>query len=170
MTDNEKIPYLQCLYHTGKKVYKYWIEALAVIGIASMIGLIVASAWKQIIGFATTIRDALGSIGCVLATYFNNIQTLICTVPWYWWVAAGVIIGPFILVAIYCALKHFDIDIEIFSVVIITILSITGLLNFCLKLFYLNIFDSIIGAASMLWLLILFCAMTYTCEEGGYDY
>lgn len=137
MTD-EKILYIKCLCHTGKKVYKYWIATLAVIGVIIGLGFVISSAWKQISDgynyIAITIGTALGSIGYVLSTTFNNVWSLLCIVPWYWWVVFGVIAGPFILVAIYCAGKHYGVkgfDVFIF-IVILTIVAFWGIINFAI--------------------------------------
>ena len=165
----EKIPYLQCLYHTGKKVYKWWVIALAVIGIISMIGFIIASAWKQIVDFCTTIGTALGYVGYVLTTHFNNVWLLMCAVPWYWWVAAGVTIGPLILVAIWCALKHYNVNDWLFITVIICLITFVGIINLvfnflCRTLNNINIF---FGIFSLAWWIILIMIMG---EDNSGDY
>jgi hypothetical protein len=163
MTD-EKIPYIQCLYHTGKKVYKYWLAGLAIIGV--MIGLyfIVASQWKQIVDFATTIGNILCSIGYVLTSLFNNVWSLLCAVPWYWWVAIGVIAGPFILVAIWCALKHFDVkgdDIFLAIICIVSIVTLWGIINLVLKILTQSLypFDFFFGIFSIVWWALLGIAL-----------
>jgi len=125
MTD-EKIPYIQCLYHTGKKVYKYWLAGLALIGIIIGLYFIIVSQWKQICNLLTAIENFFDF-------RFNIIWSFICTVPWYWWVAIGVIAGPFILVAIWCALKHFNIDAIDILIWCVSAIAVCGFINFILK-------------------------------------
>lgn len=155
MTENKKNPYLQCLYHTGKKVYKYWLAALAVIGVIIGFYFVVASAWKQIENGLNTIVTALGYVGSIIILLFSNAWSLACSVPWYWWVAVGITIGPFILVAIWCALKHYNVEMNTF-LTITTITSVIGAGNFIYKSFYmshfLNEIDVIVGTLSIMWL------------------
>lgn len=141
MTDNEKIPYIKCLYHTGKKVYKWWAIALLLIGVIIGLGLVVASAFGIIISL------------------IGNAWSLACVVPWYWWVLFGVTVGPFILVAIWCALKHFDIEMGEFVIVILALASVFGVLNFFGNLLFAfreaTPIDMIIGVFSLMWLVLV---------------
>jgi len=153
MTDNEKVPYMQCLYRTGKKVYKYWLATLAVIGVIIGLYFVIASQWKQIENGLTTISNALNYIGYLLATSLNNIWSLACAVPWYWWVLAGVTIGPLILVAIWCALKHFNVDPIIFIIVVICLAAAWGIFNFieCILHHKVNELTILTGIFSIVW-------------------
>ena len=157
MTDNEKVPYIQCLCHTGKKVYKYWLIALAAIGVIIGLGWGIVSVWKQITEVMSAVGNALNSIGYVLSTTFNNVWSLLCIVPWYWWVVFGVIAGPFILVTIYCAGRHYNVkgnDVLIFVVIITSsIAPLCGIFNCCDHAIKLtaSLFDLIICVFSFLW-------------------
>ncbi len=172
MTDNEKIPYLQCLYHTGKKVYKYWLATLAVIGVVIALGLIVSRMWKQIVDCATTIGNAFGYVGYIIINLFTNAWVMVCTIPWYWCVSAGVIIGPLVLVAIWCALKHFNIDIILFTMIVITIASMLGVFNFFVSSVasHLNVIDVILLVCSITWMMILAAMCLAENNYGSYDY
>jgi hypothetical protein len=171
MTDNEKIPYIQCLKHTGKKVYKYWFAALAVIGVVIGLGLVISSAWQQIIdGFKYVERyveyiwNSLDFIATTIGGAINQILSVAFTIPWYWWVGIGVIIGPLILVAIYCALKHFDVVAAIIIICFVTFGSLCGLINCasCIVRSNIDIFSYITGIFSALWLCLIFMA----CSSG----
>ena len=164
MTDNKKVPYLQCLYHTGTKVYKYWLAALAVIGVLIGLYFVVASAWKQIVDFYTTVGTALGYVGSIIVSLVGNAWSLACAVPWYWWVAAGVTIGPLILVAIWCALKHYNVDIITILHGGVVLLSLSTLINICRFVCVFVIFypsyipslgDGFCALLSLLWWLFL---------------
>jgi len=161
MADNEKVPYIQCLYHTGKKVYKYWLATLAVIGVIIGFYFVIVSQWKQIENGLTTISNALNYIGYVLSTSLNNIWSLACAVPWYWWVLAGVTIGPIILVAIWCALKHFNVDTGVFIVVVLCLVAAWGIFNFIDCLLHNKVNESImiVGILSTIWwvAIMMFC-------------
>lgn len=162
MTDNEKVPYLQCLYHTGKKVYKYWVAVLVVIGVIIGLGLLVATAWKQIEnGGLTAISNALGYVGSIIISLFSNAWSLACGIPWYWWVLIGVTIGPLILVAVWCALRHFNVGNGTIVVVTVTIASLFGICNFVSALINmrLNTLDIIIGFFSMFWIMVVFVCL-----------
>ena len=171
MTD-EKVPYIKCLCHTGKKVYKYWIATLAVIGVTIGLGIVISTVWKQIVDgcnyVATTIGTALGSIGYILSTASNNAWSLLCIIPWYWWVAFGVIAGPFILVAIYCAGKHYNIKIEhvlVAGLIAITVAATWGIYNLVVNIpHHLDFITFAIGAGSLMWWVIILVA-TYGDAE-----
>jgi len=161
MTD-EKIPYIQCLYHTGKKVYKYWLAGLAVIGVIIGLYFIIVSQWKQICNLLTATENFFDF-------RFNIIWSFVCTVPWYWWVAIGVIAGPFILVAIWCALKHFDVkenDVLACVVIVITIVTVWGVFNLLVNIMKLNMFDFFFGLFSCVWLGIWVIILTGTGDTS----
>ena len=129
----DKTPYIQCLYHTGKKVYKYWIAILAAIGVLIGIGYVVLSAWKLIVDGYNYFITTIIHIVYVLTNLFNNAWSIACSVAWYWWVIIGVIVGPFILVVIWCALKRYNVkndDIISLILSLVTIVTGVGILNF----------------------------------------
>ena len=164
MTDNEKVPYIQCLCHTGKKVYKYWLIALAAIGVIIGCGWGIIQAWKQITDFVSAVGNVLNSIGYVLFTLLNNVWMLVLSVPWYLWLITGAIAGPFILVAIYCAVKHYGVkgvDVFIFIVILIMIVAFWGIINFVIHFSQRSVDTvSLVGAiCSVAWLCAMGCAI-----------
>lgn len=164
MTD-EKIPYIQCLLHTGKKVYKYWLIALAAVGVIIGCGWGIVSIWKQITDFASVVGNVLSSIGYILSTLFNNAWMLALSVPWYWWVIMGVIAGPFILVVIWCALKHFDVkgdDISVAIIILVSFMAIRGLYNLIIKATLLTPLDFAFGTGSIVWLACIVASLLPT--------
>lgn len=161
MTD-EKVPYLQCLYHTGKKVYKCWLLALGLIAVIIAIGLIISKLWKQIC-------DVSNYVGSCIGIIYDTISMVVSSIPWYWWIAIGVIVGPMVLVAIYCALKRYGVYICLFVIIVITIASILEIIitaNHYINHNF-NIFDDMFfGIFSTLWLLMMILAIINTTRDG----
>jgi hypothetical protein len=158
--DTNKVPYIQCLKHTGKKVYGIWLIILGVISVIIGLGLVITIAWQQINDGFKYIGNCLGYIWNGVGYILSTISSLFCSIPWYWWVGIGVIIGPSILVAIYCALKHFNItsgDITGCVLLITIIVSYIGAFNFLIKLFFIktgDFSDIACGCISLMWLAI----------------
>jgi hypothetical protein len=160
MTDSEKVPYLQCLYHTGKNVYKYWLAALGVAALVTAIGMIVYKLWD---GIAEGFNYLMGGAQYISNCIGNAIiyaWVLACTVPWYLWILAGVIVGPFILVAIYCAGKHYNIKSKHVGLIVICI-TVVGTLCGMFNCFYHIVnscvtgLDLVICAVSVVWWVVV---------------
>jgi len=148
---SEKVPYTQCLYHTSKVVYKYWVCALATIGVIIGLGVVVSSSWQQIVdGFK------------YVSNIFNQTLSIAYTIPWYWWVAIGAVIGPFGIAAIYCAWKRMGENNHLIAM-IIAIATITC----CAFIFCINVVidlanntirtptEIIIACFCVVWLLLI---------------
>ncbi len=151
---SEKISYLQCLKHTGKKVYKYWFIALGINGVLIGLGLVVSSAWQQIVNGFKYIGNGIGYVLSTIGSFVNSITTICCSISWYWWVGIGIIAGPLVLVAIYCALKHYNISIGEFLFVIITIAALIKACIFIWSIISLQLIsniDFVIGLTSCVW-------------------
>ena len=130
MTD-KKPSYIECLYHTSKKVYKYWLAFLAAIGVIIGLWFVISNAWDQIVGGFKYVErgveyiwGGLDFIATTIGGAINQILFAVFTIQWDWWVGIGVIVGPFILVAIYCVLKRFGFDTDDvgIAIVILTLL------------------------------------------------
>jgi hypothetical protein len=167
----EKVTYIQCLKHTGKKVYKYWFPALAVIGVAIGLGLVISSAWQQINDGFKYIWNGLDFIATIIGSAINQILSAAFIIQWYWWVGIGVIVGPFILVAIYCAWKHFNIksDHVITAVlIIVSIATLWGIWNFMNLIVNMksDFGGFIFGAFSLIWWVVIVIVINI---DGGYE-
>lgn len=178
MTD-KKPSYIECLYHTSKKVYKYWLAFLAAIGVIIGLWFVISSAWDQIVeGYKYIVNsekyifDCVGYILSIIGGTFNQVWTIACGIQWYWWLLTGIIVIPLILVAIYCALKRFGYDVDDIGaaiVIVITVLSIMSFVYVIVKmfLFIANSSDIVIGVISAGWLLLV---MTFFGNMGDrYD-
>jgi hypothetical protein len=177
MTADKKLSYIECLYHTSKKVYKYWLAFLAAIGVIIGLWFVISNAWDQIVeGYKYIVNsekyifDGLGYILSIIGETFNQVWAIVCGIQWYWWVLIGAITVPLILVAIYCALKRFGfvfdrVDIVIVIIVVITILSALGMVDLIGNLLLhntVNQFDVLVGGFSCMWWLAILCALAVT--------
>jgi hypothetical protein len=165
--DKEKIPYIECLYRTGKIVYKWWFITLAAIGVIAGLGFVILSAWSQIVDGFNYIAKSVFGIYSSIDGCIGYVLSILGAIPWYWWVGIGVVAGPLLIVAVYCALKRLDtctIDLILFGIVVgITIASIVVLLYIINKIFYgllLNIGECSIGILSLLWLICMYLVTT----------
>ena len=165
--DKEKIPYIECLYRTGKTVYKWWFITLAVIGVIVGLGFVITSAWNQIVdGF-----NYIFSICSAIGGFIVYVLSMLAVIPWYWWIGIGVVAGPLLIVAVYCALKRRkdNSDVGLVAGFAITIISIYCVFDFVIFL-PTNILNVISFVFSVVWLCFVFIFVTMCGEPRERDY
>jgi hypothetical protein len=91
----DQVPYLTCLIHETKKVYKKWLIFVSAIGAAIGLGYLVWAAQDEILsGFAR--------IGSWFAAVLNSINSVISLVPWWLWIIIAVLVAPLVYAAVKC--------------------------------------------------------------------
>ena len=174
----EKVPYLQCLYHTGKTVYKYWFAGLGIAALLIAIGLIINKLWDSIIeAFGYVVKsvefiwNSFDNAALIIGAFLNNLWIWASAIPWYWWVAFCVTVGPIIIVAIYCALKRCGVKWADIGIMILTALVILacccGILNLIIKGYTSNFGGVVLAALSTTFFILIICVLGV---DNGCDY
>ena len=88
MTADERTPYLKCLIHEIKKVYKKWLVLVGVLGVGYVL-------WAG--------RDEILRGFEQIGNWFNaSVQAALSSVPWWLWVLIGIFVAPVIYAAVKC--------------------------------------------------------------------
>ena len=170
--DKEKIPYIECLYRTGKIVYKWWFITLAAIGVIAGLGFVILSAWSQIVDGFNYISKSVFGIYSAISGCIGYVLSILGTIPWYWWVGIGVVAGPLLIVAVYCALKRIEFryipEILFCCSIVLSLYFVCNLVyeTMTMKVDRFGVFAAMLSAA---WLFIVGIAI---CSEsnGAGDY
>ena len=99
MTTDERTPYLKCLIHETKKVYKKWLILVGAIGAVLGVGYVLWAGRDEILrGF-----EQIGN-------WFASVRAALSSVPWWLWVLIGIFVAPVVYAAVKCLLMRRSIE------------------------------------------------------------